>query len=61
MEKILIKNFGIVVVMVSAVSLFVGINLPLREACLLCFFLGMLIGVWAITKTLHDISKIRRR
>lgn len=61
MKKILIKNFAIAIVMVLAVSLFVGINLPLREASLLCFSLGTLIGVWATTKTLNDIDKIRRQ
>lgn len=61
MKKILIKNFGIAVVVTLVVSIFLGTNLPYEEANLLGFFCGALIGVYTTIKTLDDISKMGMR
>ncbi len=61
MEKILIKNFGIAVVMTVIIGIFLGTNLPLKEASLLGLLFGILSGLWVTAKTLDDFSKIRRK
>lgn len=61
MKKILIKNFGIAVVIAVIAGIFLGTNLPYREASLLSLLFGILLGLWVTVKTLNDIDKIRRQ